>query len=390
MKLGVLVSHPIQYHAPLYRELARRLNLKVFFAHRQTPNQQAAAGYGVAFEWDSDLLSCFDHKFLVNRSRRPSVEHFSGCDTPDIGEHIRNECFDAFLVLGWYLKCHWQAIVACRQAKVPIMVRGDSQLTTSRTLVVRKAKGLIYPKILRCFDAALYVGARNREYLRYYHYPEERHFRSPHCVDNEMFTRSALRADRTAVRASWGVGVEDRVILFVGRLVDFKRVGDLIGALAMLGSADRIIRAVIVGDGSLRECLAAQARSLAVPVLFLGFRNQSQLPEIYAAADALVLPSTGAETWGLVVNEALACGTPAVVSDACGCGPDLITPGQTGEVYVTGDVSALASAIERCLQITRGSAAISSRSREYSVSAAADGIETAMRWLLTKQNDRHQ
>jgi glycosyltransferase involved in cell wall biosynthesis len=81
----------------------------------------------------------------------------------------------------------------------------------------------------------------------------------------------------------------------------------------------------------------------------MGFVNQSELPAVYASADVLVLPSDGQETWGLVVNEAMACGIPAIVSDAVGCGPDLIEPGLTGATFPLGDVAALASAIERVL-----------------------------------------
>jgi glycosyltransferase involved in cell wall biosynthesis len=81
----------------------------------------------------------------------------------------------------------------------------------------------------------------------------------------------------------------------------------------------------------------------------MGFVNQSELPAVYASADLLVLPSDGQETWGLVVNEAMACGIPAVVSDAVGCGPDLIDPGRTGATFPFGDTAALTSAIRNVL-----------------------------------------
>ncbi len=87
-----------------------------------------------------------------------------------------------------------------------------------------------------------------------------------------------------------------------------------------------------------------------MPLHVAGFQNQTELPAWYAAADVLVLPSDGGETWGLVVNEALACGTPAVVSDAVGCAPDLALdrdPGRTGAVFAVGDPAALADAVER-------------------------------------------
>ena len=75
---------------------------------------------------------------------------------------------------------------------------------------------------------------------------------------------------------------------------------------------------------------------MGVNVRMLGFVNQSELPGIYASADVLVVPSDFRETWGLVVNEAMACGTPAVVSVAVGCAPDLIMEGLTGAIFPCG------------------------------------------------------
>src|SRR5438309_4475455 len=98
------------------------------------------------------------------------------------------------------------------------------------------------------------------------------------------------------------------------------------------------------------EALAKQAPE--IKVRFLGFQNQRQLSPYYHAADLLVLPSRRGETWGLVVNEALHHGLPCVVSDAVGCGPDLISPGVTGELFETGSVRALKGALETAEVLT--------------------------------------
>jgi glycosyltransferase involved in cell wall biosynthesis len=114
---------------------------------------------------------------------------------------------------------------------------------------------------------------------------------------------------------------------------------------------------------------------------FLGFCNQSQLPSVYRAADVLALPSEGSETWGLVVNEAMACGTPCVVSDACGCAPDMIAPSINGAVFKVGSVHSLASNLLTVLQIDRDSVEIFKHSEDYSVSVTASGILSAINSL---------
>src|SRR5438067_1493306 len=92
-RIGWLASHPIQYHAPVFRELARRCELTVFYAHRQTPAGQAAAGFGVPFEWDVDLFGGFQSVFLENRGRDPGPHHLFGCNTPGIFKEIRRGRF---------------------------------------------------------------------------------------------------------------------------------------------------------------------------------------------------------------------------------------------------------------------------------------------------------
>jgi hypothetical protein len=77
IRLAVLTSHPIQYYAPLFRELASRMDLEVLYANRSTPDQQAAAGFDTAFDWDVDLLSGYSHQFLQNVASQPSTQHFS-------------------------------------------------------------------------------------------------------------------------------------------------------------------------------------------------------------------------------------------------------------------------------------------------------------------------
>jgi glycosyltransferase involved in cell wall biosynthesis len=107
------------------------------------------------------------------------------------------------------------------------------------------------------------------------------------------------------------------------------------------------IHLLMVGDGVLKKECEAYAGDHILPVTFTGFLNQSELPEAYAATDCLVLPSDYGETWGLVVNEAMACGLPAIVSDHVGCHPDLVHPELTGEVFEFGNVTALADCMRR-------------------------------------------
>ena len=166
----------------------------------------------------------------------------------------------------------------------------------------------------------------------------------PYGIDNEQF---AARADaaaprRARLRRDLGVPPDAVCFLFVGKLEPKKRVLDAIDAMAGAPSAAHLL---VVGHGA--EAARARVRARGRAVSFAGFVNQGALPEVYHCADCLVLPSDHRETWGLVVNEAMACARPAVVGDRVGCEPDLVLPGETGWVFPSGDVKALAGALVR-------------------------------------------
>jgi len=152
-------------------------------------------------------------------------------------------------------------------------------------------------------------------------------------------------------------------------------------AVARLRSKRDDVRILVAGSGELGHAVEDRAREARVPVYMLGFQNQSEMPAAYAAADVLVLPSTGRETWGLVANEALACGTPVVLSDAVGAAPDLAGDGVAGRVFPVGDIGALAGAIGEIISAPPSASAIKARSQQYSLSACCEGIEEATRRL---------
>jgi glycosyltransferase involved in cell wall biosynthesis len=373
MRLAVVVSHPVQYYAPMFRALAARCDLHVFYGQQLTPEQQGADGFGAAFTWDVDLLSGYASTTLHNLSRTPGTESFANCDTPEIGGRLREGYFDCVLVMGWYLKCYIQASLAAKLLHLPVLVRGDSHLETKRSSVKRSVKAVINPVFLRLFDAALYVGQKSRAFYEHYRYPAHRLFFSPHCVDNDWFAARATAEARARIRGSRGIGPETFVVLLAGKLVSLKRPLDVIAAAAFCRAQGRRVEVMVAGSGELDGEMRARADLASVPLHMLGFCNQTEMPPAYAAADALVLPSDG-ETWGLVANEALACGRPVIVSDACGCAPDLAADGTAGRIVPLGDLEALADAIASMIDQPPCALDIRARAERYSVARAVDGI----------------
>jgi len=176
------------------------------------------------------------------------------------------------------------------------------------------------------------------------------------------------------------------VFAFSGKFIEKKRPMDFVRAIQLARQRSERVHGLMVGDGPLRASCQEFAQNHDIPVRFTGFLNQSQIASPYAACDALVLPSDGGETWGLVVNEAMACGRPAIVSDKVGCGPDLVIPGQTGAIFPLGDVEALANAMIEVTQdpvrLAWMSANANRKIQDYSVPRAVDGVVQCLAAVL--------
>jgi glycosyltransferase involved in cell wall biosynthesis len=384
VRVAILATHPVQYYVPWYRRLAEAVDLEVLYCHRQTAEGQGRAGFGVRFDWDVPLFGGYRCRFLRNVASRPDVDRFGGCDTPEVARVVEAARFDAFILQGWATRSAWQAMRACRRRGTPILIRGDSQLRTRRPWPWRALKWILYRRFIPRFDAYLVVGARAREYLLHYGARPERMFFAPHAVDNEFFASGAdgLRAQRTELRRAWGLPPDATVFLFAGKLVPRKRPEDFLQAIAAAAARDPGVWGLVAGDGPLRGALEGRASAGRCPVRFSGFLNQTEIPRAYAAADALVLPSDARETWGLVVNEAMASGLPVIVSDAVGCAPDLVRPGETGVTFRCGALGELRDALlglaaDPARRATLGAGA-RRHVRRYSVAAATEGTLRAI------------
>jgi glycosyltransferase involved in cell wall biosynthesis len=315
----------------------------VFYCHQATAREQSEAGFGVEFDWDVSLLEGYPSQFLKNASRRPGLAGFSGLDTPEIKQIIASERFDAVMINGWHYKSAWQAMRACWKSGTPVMVRSDSHLHAARPLLKRVAKRPLYSWFIPKLDACLPVGKWSSDYFLHYGAAAEKLFVVPHVIDTDYFETESrrLQGQRNSLRAQWGLEESEVVFLFAGKFTEIKRPLDFVNAIARAVGKDTAISGLMVGDGPLRQACEEVVRSKALPIKFAGFLNQSRMAEAYVLADALVLPST-AETWGVVVNEAMACGRPCFVSDGVGCGPDMVNSSKTGATFPAGNTGALA------------------------------------------------
>jgi glycosyltransferase involved in cell wall biosynthesis len=385
-RIAFMMTHPTQYHSPWFRALARRTDIDIHVFYCSTPSaDNQGTGFGVGFEWDVPLLDGYPHTLLRNTGSGSLVD-FQGVDAPEISGIIASRNFDAWVINGWRLRAEWRAIEACWGSEVPMFIRGDSTLLPRRSLMKRTMKWLLYRRWVPRFSCYLTVGTLNEQYYVHYGADSGRFVPVRHFVDNDWFAENAAAASQSLSnqRRAWGISDRALVLLFAGKFTDDKQPMDAVRAIERSRELRDDVHLIMVGDGPLRAECEAFARSKNLPVTFTGFLNQAKMPTAYAASDVLVLPSIS-ETWGLVVNEAMASGIPAIVSDQVGCAPDLIISGETGSIFRAGDVSGFAHAViayanDRSLALKQGAAA-KKRIQAYSLESAVEGtVEAAERF----------
>lgn len=339
----LVATHPSQYGAPLFRAYAEHPDLDLTVAYLSLRGAERAhdPGFDTDIAWDVPLLEGYDWINPPNRSPLTRPGSLWSAINPALWSHVRRTRHDVVICQGYRRASFWIAALAAKTSGGSLLFTTDAHTLRPRGGQRWKLplKKVLVPRILGWADGVVTPSTRGRRFLLDLGLPPERVHLAPYVVDNQFFASRAAQADRAARRRGWAIDEATPAALFCGKLVAWKRPQDPIRAIART----KDVHLVVAGEGPLRRSLEDLAEQLGVSdrVRFLGFINQTDLPEIYAAADVLVLPSEF-EPFGLVVNEAFACGTPAVVTDACGSADDLIIEGQTGFVVPTGDIEVLA------------------------------------------------
>jgi glycosyltransferase involved in cell wall biosynthesis len=362
--LVTITTHPIQYQVPLWQALARdgRVPFEVWYLTHHAVNTSHDVEFGKAFAWDLDMLAGYPHRLLkVALGATPTT--FMRCRIVEPLEPMLHAVgARAVWIQGWQVLAYWQAVLAAKRAGCEVWLRGESNDLAVVPWWKRKIKRMVLGQLFRRVDRFLCIGTANRRLYQRFGIPDTRLGYAPYAVDNDRFSAqaAALRPQRAAIRARWGIGDDTLVAMFCGKFIAKKRPQDLVAAARRMGEAGSRLHLLFVGSGELGNELRRSCRVVfdtdgdiagsgttneeRPPASFAGFLNQTEISEAYVAADCLVLPSDSGETWGLVVNEAMASGLPCIISDHCGCAEDLgaIAPNL---VFPFADVSALADRI---------------------------------------------
>lgn len=375
-RVAIITEIIAPYRLPVFNSLASNANVEphVIFLSETDPSLRDWFIYRSEIRFPHYVLSnwrrrLWDYNLLLNWGMDRLLEKIS----PDI------------LICGGYnYFASWQAARWCSRHGVPLVLwsestgeddrRGHALVEYLKREFVRKCRAFVVPG-RSAFDYLLSLGV-----------PEGAIVTAPNAVDNDLFGRQALATRSNAARCRARFDLPQRFFLYCGRLTKSKGVFDALDAYASLAPDLRSeVGFVFAGNGEARSALQKRAKGLNPGrVQFAGFVHREDLPTFYALADMLIFP-THSDPWGLVVNEAMACGLPIISTSVAGCTADLVENGRNGLVVEAGAVGQLASSMDllaRDREMRSRFALHSQRKiRSHSPEACAQGLAAAVERL---------
>ncbi len=337
-RVAILTEIISPYRIPVFNALAAKSNIDlhvIFLAETDTTMRQwkiykdeIRFSYQTLPHWRRRVRG---YNVLLNRGMIAALEKAK----PEV------------VVIGGYsYVAMWQALRWARKRGIPVFLWSESNAQDRR----RSTSPVEYLKktFLRGCSGFIVPGKSPGEYLKTFGVPERVIFTAPNAVDNDFFAgaAAAARSKDAALRAK--LGLPERYYLFAGRMIREKGIFELLQAYRRLEPELRErVGLMYVGDGASRDACEKQAASIHPGrVGFSGFVHREELAVYYALAECLVFP-TFSDPWGLVVNEAMACGLPVIATSVAGCVADLVEDGRNGRVIAAGDVDALSGAMQQ-------------------------------------------
>jgi glycosyltransferase involved in cell wall biosynthesis len=371
-KLVIVTEIIAPYRIPVFNDLAKRreVDLHVIFLAENDPSLRRWRVYKEEIEFQYDVLPFWRRRLgrfnvLINRGIIAALDR------------IRP---DALVCGGYNYVASWQAAYWARARRVPFL------LWTESTALDKRGRHLpiefLKNRFRRLCRGFVVPGSASSGYLMDLGVPQERIFTAPNAIDIARFSRLAeeSRSDELQIRSE--LSLPSRYFLYVGRIVRAKGVFELLEAYAQMETDIRgKIGLVVVGDGADRiELMRRAARIRPGNIVFPGFVHRDELVRFYTLGEALLLP-THSDTWGLVVNEAMSCGLPVIVTSVAGCTADLVQNGWNGVVVSPKDPPQLANAMTRLANDSGLSREMGIRSwqriQAYSPTAWSEGMVKA-------------
>lgn len=387
IKLAILNTHPIQYFAPLYKELAKEENidLTVLYCSRWGLEEYKDPQFKTTFKWDIPLLDGYNYKFLKNIRKTQDVNKFFNLINLEIIPELFRNKYDVLWINGHNNLTNIFAVITAKIIGIKLLMRAETQLNVKPNKIKKIIRKPIMNFFYRMFDGFLYIGTRNKEYYKYIGVPDNKLFLVPYSVNNDFFIAKVEEAKKNNIelKNKYKLHNEHLNILYASKLMKRKNPLDLIKAFKVVKEKVTNVNLVFVGTGEEEKGLKKFIADYNIKdVYFLGFLNQSELPEVFALSDIFVLPAVN-EQWGLIINEAMCAGLPIITTNVVGAAPDLVKEGINGFTFKPSNINELAEKLLIILSDNKLRMSMGDKSREiinnWSYKECIDGIQLALK-----------
>ena len=384
-RLGVLITHPIQYFQPVFQELSKNseVDTRVFFGCKAGANEYYDEEFEKFISWNSSPTSGFESQFITNEANISGLRGIGGCwKGIRAAQGIRKWGADHVLIFAYTptfitAATLWLKVFGQRS----LILRADATDGAFRRNRFKKlARNILLPAYYLSFDLVIPIGSESEEHYKSKGVPERKR-RKALFSSNVYFFENRIREIRKLKPMSLDEKKRKQTISYIGKLSRRKGVLTLLSAIKSMSKEEIMrIKMVIVGSGELYENIKNQLKEVQeLEYEIIGFVNQQEIVEYYAKSDTVVVPSIDGETWGLVVNEALQCGCRVIATDKVGASRDILQA-HPHEVVESGDASALKKAIIK--EFRKDINWFDDPNRYQEIPKPSDLADTVIQWML--------
>jgi len=384
-KTKVIILHNFMapYRLPLFAEIAKNktLDVEVFFLSESAKNRRWRISSGIKLPFKFRVLPKLEFNFQ-------GKDLFAWIFNPTFPFELIKSKYDVIISAGWLDFACQAAFFLSKILKKPYIIWSESTIyePSWRRTVTRPLVKLI----VRHSDACIPIGTRAKEYLIKLGASPEKTFVAISTVDIKHFEKTSKLTEKEKAILKKKLGIKTKkLILFVGQLIERKGLKFLLPAFARLKKDNPDVGLLIVGYGPQKqELLNICQKEKVGDVYFSGHVEVDQMPKMYGLANLFVLPSTE-ETWGLVINEAMASGLPIITANKVGASVDLVKNGENGYVVKGGNVNELYKAMKKIVENPMLLSKMGKRSqsliKNFGPDSAAKGFLKAIDYV-TKKN----
>tara|TARA_B100002051_G_scaffold261266_1_gene282619 strand:+ start:2048 stop:3220 length:1173 start_codon:yes stop_codon:yes gene_type:complete len=384
-KLGVLITHPIQYFQPILEELSSnsKITTKVFFGCTAGLNEYYDEEFKRLISWNSSPTSGFESQFITNGSNIGKLSGIRGVwEGIRAAQAIMNWDANKVLIFAYTPTFITAATIWLKVfGQKSLILRADAtDGAFKRNSFKKTGRNILLPIYYLSFDLLIAIGSESEEHYKRKGIPEKRR-RKALFSSNVYFFENRIQRLKQEWSAPLEVKDRKQTISYIGKLSRRKGVLTLLTAIRDMSQEEvGKIKLLIVGSGELNDIIQKQLREVRdLDYKILGFVNQQEIVEHYAKSDTVVVPSIEGETWGLVVNEAIQCGCRVIATDKVGASRDLLHV-YPHEVIESNDAIALREAINREFLKDRYWADDPNRYKQ--IPKPSDLSNTVIQWLL--------